>query len=68
MSALSDKMRELADLGHLRADELREKAEAFDVASSGFYAEPQTVEVKPFLGTWARARKVWCECSGEALI
>jgi hypothetical protein len=65
---LSDKMRVLADEGHERADELREHAAAFDVAAEGYYGETQTVEPKAFLGTWSRARRVWCECSGEPLV
>ncbi|OJU22715.1 MAG: hypothetical protein BGN95_03875 [Sphingomonas sp. 66-10] len=68
MTDLSDKMRSLADLDHPRAVELREKAGAFDVAATGFYAEPQTVTVKSFLGAWARARRLWSECSGEPLL
>lgn len=65
---LSDKMRALADRGHVRADELREKAKAFDDAAAGFYAEPQTVDVKKFMGCWARARRLWCDVSGEPLV
>ena len=67
MTALADKMRAAAP-GHLRETELIEKADAFDAASDGFYAEPQTVPVKSFLGAWARARKLWSEVSGEPLI
>ncbi len=68
MSDLGDKMRQLADSGHPRACELREKAAAFDDAAQGFYAEPQTVDVKRFMGAWARARRLWSETSGEPLI
>jgi hypothetical protein len=68
MTDLSDKMRALAVSGHDQADELREKADAFDAASAGFYADPQTVFVKEFMGTWARARILWCKISGEPLI
>lgn len=65
---LSIKMHDLADKGHERASELREKADAFDVATKGFYSEPQTVDVKKFVGTFARARRLWCEVTGEPLI
>ena len=68
MTELSDKMRHLATRGHLRSEELIEKAEALDLAAAGFYAEPQTVPVRRFLGAWARARRCWSECSGEPLI
>lgn len=68
MTDLADKMRALADTGHPRAEELRQKASAFDTAAAGFYAEPQTVDVKKYVGTWARARRLWCDCSGESLV
>lgn len=64
---LGDRMRALANTGHPRADELREKASAFDQAARGFYAEEQTVSAPKFLGAFARARKLWCEITGEAL-
>lgn len=68
MTDLSEKMLALAKSGHPRADELREKADAFSAAASGFYAEPQTVGVKAFMGCWARARRLYSECTGEPLI
>lgn len=68
MSDLSDKMRALAATGHERADELVEKADAFDAGIEGFYADPQTVTAPQHLGRWARARRLWCECSGEPLV
>lgn len=64
---LTDKMVALSKT-HARKDELLEKAEQFDVAAKGFYAEPQTVSVKSFMGAWARARRLYCECSGESLV
>ena len=65
---LSEKMVALANRGHARADELREKAAAFDAAAKGFYADPPTVSAKAFMGAWARARRCWSECSGEPLV
>lgn len=65
---LWEKMRRLADSGHARADELRERADKLEEAGRGFYAEPQMVHVKSFIGAWARARRVWSECSGEDLV
>lgn len=65
---LSEKMHALADKGHARADELRTKADAFDAATKGFYSDPQTVDVKKFMGAYARARRVWCEITGEPLV
>lgn len=68
MTELSDKMRALAATGHKAALDLCEKATALDTASAGFYAEPQTVSVQSFLGAWARARQLWCDCTGEPLV
>lgn len=65
--SLVDKLRALA-ADHPRAAELNEKADAFEEATRGFYADPPTVDVKRFLGCWARARRLWCDCTGEALI
>lgn len=65
---LWDRMRALADTGHARASELQEKADAAEAASEGFYSEPQTVPVDKFVGSWARARRLWCECTGEPLL
>jgi hypothetical protein len=61
---LSEKMHALADQGHPRAAELREKADAFDAATHGFMvAQPQTHTVKQQVGTWARASRVYDECT-----
>lgn len=66
---LGDKMRARADLDGLPADhEMRQLADAFDKASYGYAGEPQTVTVKQFMGHWARARKCWCDYTGEPLI
>ena len=43
-------------------------ADKFDAATSGYYAEPQTVTAAQFLGAFARARKAWCAHSGEPLV
>lgn len=65
---LAPRMRALADSGHTRATELRELADKFELAATGFYSDPQTVSVKVMMGTWARARRLWCDCTGEPLI
>lgn len=65
---LGGRMLELAESGHERAEELRAKALAFETATAGFYGEPQTVDVKKFMGAYARARKLWCEITGEPLV
>jgi hypothetical protein len=65
---LSELMHKLADSGHPRAVELREKAAAFDAAANGAYAQPPTHTVQQMIGTWARAQRLYCECTGEDLI
>lgn len=68
---LMDKMRALADTGHPRAVELREKATALDEACDAITKaseEHGKVAVKSMLGAWARARRLWCDCTGEPLI
>lgn len=69
MADLGAKMIERADRDGLPSGhELRAKGEAFSKAADGFYGSPQTVDVKQFMGCWARARRCWCEYSGESLL
>lgn len=65
MTPLSEKM--AAYRGPYQ-DEIHEKGKALKEAAAGFYGDPQTVSAKKFLGCWARARKAWCEVSGEPLV
>lgn len=65
---LAQKMRALADGGHERAGELRDKADTFDAAAIGYYSDPPTVTAKSFLGAFARARRLWSDVSGEPLV
>lgn len=65
---LWERMRALAAKGHARAAELREHADALEKATAGFFADNQTVTVQKFMGAWARARKLWCEITGESLV
>lgn len=44
------------------------QAAAFDAATEGFYGEPQSVDVRKFMGTFARTRRMWCEATGEDLV
>lgn len=67
-TALSEKMHALADTGHARAAELRAKADELDVAAKSFYAEPQTKTPGQLLGAFARARRLWCDITGEPLV
>lgn len=43
-------------------------ADAFDRAAAGYFANPQTVTVGKFVGCFARARRMWCEATGERLV
>ena len=62
---LANKMRKLADTGHPRAVELRERAQALeeaqDLGAEGWSAERM-------VGRWARARRLWCDITGEPLV
>lgn len=65
-SKLGDRMRALADSGHPLAEELRQKAAAFDASASANAGD--TWDPKRMLGAWARARRLWCDCTGEPLV
>lgn len=68
-TALSIKMIAYADAqGFPPEHEMRTAAAAFDEATTGFYATPQTCTVKAFFARWAKARRIWCEHTGENLI
>lgn len=43
-------------------------AKEFEAAAHGFFSEPKTVSVKKFLGKFAKARRLWCEYSGDPLV
>ena len=60
---LIDNMRQLAADKHPRAHELRARADELEAAIS----DPKT-SMKKFVGCWARARRLWCECTGEDLV
>ena len=67
-AVLSNKMREL---GMVRAD-LPENwfdlADDFERAATDFYQVPPRVKCNEFLAIWARARKAWCDATGEPLV
>ena len=67
---LVDRMRAMADAqpNSVHAKELREKSEALERATADFYAEPQKMGVKEFMGHYARARLFWCKVTGESLV
>lgn len=67
-TGLYDKMIARADADKLPSDhELRVKALAFNNAAKSYYIDA-SCDVKTFMGHWARARRVWCDYSGEPLI
>jgi hypothetical protein len=47
---------------------LRKYALAFDKAAKGYHSDIQTCSTKELLSTWAKARRVWCNYTGESLI
>lgn len=64
---LSERMRQYAE-EYPVPDDWHEKADAFDAATTGFYADPPTHTARQFLGAFARARKAWCAATGEPLV
>ena len=61
---LMTRMRALAETGHPRAAELREHADALDTQLNAW----EKGNPMRLLGVWARARRLWCECTGEPLL
>ena len=69
MTALGDKMLAAAEGARMEAEApLVVAALKFNEAAEGFYGTPQTVDVKTFLGCWARARRAWSKYSKEPLL
>lgn len=60
-NSLTDRMRTLAKDGHPCAEELRQRADDMDNAIA-------THDMRKMIGAWARARRLWCKCTGEPLI
>jgi hypothetical protein len=61
--SLPERMRALADSGHPRAAELREKAAEMEAVDFN-----EKDAARRILAAWARARRLWCACTGEPLI
>mgnify|MGYP001598744132 CR=1 FL=1 len=59
---LADQMRKLA-VTHPRRDELEAAADNLDAAASA-----SDTPIPKLLGAWAKARRLWCEISGEPLV
>lgn len=67
--SLPEKMLMIAKRDALPNDhELVMKAKAFSDACQGYLTEPQTCSAKKFLGCWARAKKAYCQYTGEPLL
>jgi hypothetical protein len=68
-TTLSDAMIAKADELNLpHHHNLRVLARQFNEAAKGFYEEHPTYTPKQLLGAWARARRAWCDFTGEPLI
>ena len=69
MTELGEQMVRRADSEGLPRDHvLRTAAAEFELATEGYYSDPQTVPVAKFFGAWARARSIWCKYTGEPLV
>lgn len=65
---LTKKMIALADKDNLLENhELRTIAKAFDEACHNYF-EKKTINSIQFIGAWTRARKCYCDYTGESLI
>jgi hypothetical protein len=70
-ATLSQRMRQLSWMpkGQSRAAELNELANKLEAAVTLAYSDNGTKDdVKRMLGAWARARRLWCDVTGEPLI
>lgn len=68
-TTLAKRMVARADKDALSEDHpMRENAAKFDAAAKGFYSEQPTCDVKTFMGAYARARRSWCDYTGESLV
>lgn len=56
---LAAQMRALAE-AHERRDDLLAAADTLDAAVS--------LPIPQMIGAWAKARRLWCECTGEDLV
>jgi len=66
---LATKMLARADADALPAEHnMRKFATSFDDAARGYFGDPQTCDVKKFMGCWARARSTWCDYTGDPLV
>jgi hypothetical protein len=66
---LVERMRAKADAEGLPKNHvLRTNAAALEEALKGYVSDPQTTSVPRMVGTWAKARRIWCEYTGEDLI
>jgi len=63
MAHLANRMRSLAANGNQRAEELIEKADELDKM-----IDADTWDTEQVLDAWLRARKLWCEVTGEPVL
>jgi hypothetical protein len=66
--SLAGRMRDRAKTDYAHSFELIDMAAKLEAASAGFFGEDQTHSAQQLLGSWARARRLWCELTGESLI
>lgn len=67
-TVLSNRMRGLGMVRGDLPDNWFDLADDFERAAAGFYCATPSVTVREFVATWARARKAWCEATGEPLV
>jgi len=66
-TSLSERMIEYANKHTLPDnDKMRVLAKDFDEKTKAFFGEK--ISVKLYLGSWARARRHWCDITGDSLL
>ena len=68
MPTLYERMRALADTGHPHAAELRRLADILEVDIKASFVKEDATTVRRMLSSWARARRCWCEATGDPLV
>ena len=64
--ALWERMRDLHATGKELPEDWLQKAEDMEAAANAFWN--QTGDYDGFLGCWARARRLWCQVTGEPMV
>jgi hypothetical protein len=66
---LPEKMIAVADRDGLPENhDMRKRAALLSDATTKYFGDSDEVDVKQFMGHYARARRTWCDYTGEPLV